>query len=334
VSFELKYIDYSLQKEWEDLVKENPATGYMQSFFWADFKKLLGWEIFKIGVFEKNKLIGGAIVGKYSHFKNRSFLIIPEGPVLPYENKKAQEMFEMLISEIDKIANLQNGKLSSHLSIEPELVVKPAYFDRFIKSKSDNQPLKTLVIDLSLSENDILRQMKPKGRYNVKIGENSGAKILVKNLNEGMVKFIKLYQKYKKKRNYETKDDSYFKALAYAIPKDCGEIFLVEFEKEILAAAIVIYWGEKATFLFGANSEKHKNIMASYFLQFEIIKRAKNLGLKSYDLYGLSPNEKDPKYPWYGFSVFKRKFGGKEIKYIGGYDFVYNKKLYAEFNKS
>jgi peptidoglycan pentaglycine glycine transferase (the first glycine) len=334
VSFELNYIDDSLQNEWENLVKKNPASGYMQSFFWADLKRMLGWETFKIGVFEKNKLIGGAIVGKYSRFKNRSFLIIPEGPVLPYEKPITKEVFEMLISEVDKIANLTGTKLSSHLSIEPELLEIPTFFKRFVKSKFDNQPLKTLVIDLSLSEDEILRQMKPKGRYNIKIGENSGAKILVKSLNEGINDFIKLYQRYKKRSNFETKDNSYFQALAYCVPEDCGEIFLVEFKNTILAAAIVIYWGEKATFLFGANSDNFKNVMASYFLQFEIIKHAKKSGYKIYDLYGLAPNEEDLNHPWHGFSVFKRKLGGREIKYIGGYDFIYNKKLYEEFNRS
>lgn len=330
---ELRYIDASLQTAWEDLVKNNSASGYMQSFFWTEFKNLLGWETFKIGIFEDDKLVGGAIVGKYSHYKNRSFLIIPEGPVLPYAEAKAEQMFEMLISEVDKIANLTGKKLSSHLSIEPNLKETPKFFNRFVKAKSDNQPIKTLIIDLTLSEDEILKQMKPKGRYNIKVAQKAGAKVEVVNINDGIKDFVKLYQRYKDRENYETKHDSYFEALAYSVPKENSDMFFVKYKGEILSAAIVIYFGNKSTFLFGANSDKHKNVMASYLLQFEIIKRAKKLGFKVYDLYGLAPNEEDLLHPWHGFSVFKRKLGGKEIEYIGGYNFIYNKKLYKEFLK-
>jgi lipid II:glycine glycyltransferase (peptidoglycan interpeptide bridge formation enzyme) len=97
---QLQYINPLLQKQWEDLIKENPASGYMQSFWWAQFQNLLGWETYKIGIFEKEKLLGGAVIAKYSHYKNKSILYIPEGPVLPYDRPEAQEMFDVLSKDI------------------------------------------------------------------------------------------------------------------------------------------------------------------------------------------------------------------------------------------
>lgn len=329
----LKYISPEYKTEWENLVKSNPSSGFMQSFFWTDLKQLLGWETYKIGIFEKNKLIGGAVIGKFSHFKKISFLAIPEGPVLPYEKKDSEKMFDLLISEIDQIANLNEGKLSSHLSIEPKLEKTPPYFKRFKKAALDNQPIKTLLIDLSLSEDKILRQMKPKGRYNIKVAQKNNVEIYKETLSEGINNFVGLYKEFTKAHKIKPKDDSYFESLAKVVPNKNAEIYFAKKGKSILSSAIIIYFGDSATFLYGASSENHKNLMASYLMQFEIIKNAKKLGYKWYDLYALSPDEKDVTHPWYGFSVFKRKFGGIEKNFIGGYDFIYNKKLYKEYER-
>lgn len=331
---QLKYIDASRKKEWEDLVKANSSSGFMQSFFWTNLKQLLGWETFKIGIFEKNKLVGGAIITKFSHFKDFNFLSIAEGPVLPYEKKEAEEMFHQLIGEIDKISNLTGGKLTSHLSIEPKLTKVPKYFSRFQKSKMDQQPIKTLIIDLTLSQEELLKQMKPKGRYNIKIAQKHKLQVFQANLYDGLRDFLKLYKQFVKRDKFEGKDDSYFESLAYVLPKrNESEFFFVKKGKEILASALIVYYGDTATFLYGAMTEKHKETMASYLLHWEIIKNAKERGLKRYDFYSLSPTE-DISHPWYGFSIFKRKFGGKEENYIGGYDFVYNQKLYKEYLKT
>lgn len=330
---EFRYIDRSLRNEWENLVKSNPASGFMQSFFWTEFKQLLGWETFKIGLFDNNKLIGGAIVSKYSHFKNFNFLFIPEGPVLPYEKKDAEKMFHLLISEIDQIAVLKDSEqLSSHLSIEPKLIKKPKYFSRFEKAPIDQQPLKTLIIDLTLSENDLLKQMKPKGRYNIKIAQKNKVEIIETNLKEGLNDFLILYNSFVKRSDFKGKDDSYFESLAYVLKNDLetAKFYFAKYNNKLIAAALVIYFGKTATFLYGAMNEKYKKIMASYLLQWEIIRHAKQKGFEQYDLYSLAPVD-DASHPWCGFSVFKKKFGGEEVKYVGGYNYIYNKKLYKEY---
>lgn len=328
---ELKYIDLSLQNQWEKLVKNNPASGYMQSFWWAEFQNLIGWETYKIGIFEKNKLMGGAIVAKYSHYKNKTILYIPEGPVLPYDKPIAEQMFHLLITEVDKIADFSEKKLSSHLSIEPKLETVPSYFSRFQKASIDRQPVKNLLLNLNLSEVEILKQMKPKGRYNMKVAQKHQVKIYKMDPQDGITDFLKLYRKFNKINREDKKDKSYFEGLVYVLSQTkTAQFFFGKYKNQLLTSALVIYFGNTATYLFGASSNKYSNVMAPYLLHWEIIKDAKKQGYKWYDWYGLSPDESDTNHPWNGFSIFKQKFGGKEIKYIGAYDFVYNKKLYKE----
>jgi peptidoglycan pentaglycine glycine transferase (the first glycine) len=330
----LIYIDEKKQKEWEDLTKHNPASGYMQSFFWTRFKNVLGWKSYKIGIEEHGVLIGGAIVTKYLHFKGKNILQIPEGPVLPYENPmKAEQMFNLLISEIDTIADLSGPTKTSHLSIEPKLSQVPPYFSRFRKAPMDIQPIKTLLIDLHKPEGQLLREMKPKGRYNIKVAQKHGVHVEKMPLSKGINNFLTLYKPFVKRMRFEGKHDDYFVTLSDLVTPEDGVIFQATSKGQLLSSAIVLYYGDTATFLYGASFEENKNVMAPYLLHWEAIRDAQKRGFRWYDFYSLAPGENEELHPWHGFSVFKRKFGGKEVNYIGGYDFVYNEEVYKKYLK-
>lgn len=326
------HVGESYRQEWENLVKSNPASGYMQSFFWAEFRALLGWDIYKIGILEENKLIGGAIVAKYAHFPYGSFLSISEGPVLPYTSPHAEYLFHTLMKEVDSVADLSGTQFSSHVSIEPKLESIPPYFSRFVKSPIDQQPMRTLLIPLQLDEESILSQMKPKGRYNIRLAEKHGVIVIQKTLPEGMNEFKVFYQEFVQRMKFEGKNDTYFDCLTEVLHRERNAyLYFAKYRSETLAAALVIDYGDTATYLFGASSTEYPSVMAPYLLHWEIIRDAKRRGRAWYDLYSLVPDPQDTRHAWYGYSQFKQKFGGVTKKYIGGYNFIYNKALYDQF---
>ena len=250
-------IDHTRKDEWETLVKNTGSSGFMQSFFWAEFRNLLGWETFKIGIEESNKLIGGAVVAKYSHYSYGNFLSIAEGPLIPYESPCAEQIFNRFIEEIDVIANLSGERRSSHLSIEPKLHKVPSYFSRFVKSPTDQQPFRTLFIDLSLNEKEILLQMKPKGRYNIGIAQKRGVAVVEKKIQEGMKDFMILYHEFVERMKISAKDDSYFACLSSVLEKEKNAwIYHAVYQGTILSSALVIDYGELTTYLYGASSKE------------------------------------------------------------------------------
>lgn len=304
----------------------------MQSFFWAKFNNLLGWPTYKIGVFDGKRLVGGAVVGKFKKDNGHNYLYIPEGPVIPYNTLESGRIFDGLIAEIDKIADLRGNSLTSHLRIDARLTVLPAFFKRFQKAPIDLEPLRTLVIDLSLSREQILSQMKPKGRYNIKVAQRYGLKVISTSLQSGLGDFLKFYQETVERKQFEGKEEKYFTDLTAAIDNfENAEIFFVKDEDQILAAALIIFYGDMATYLFGASTALKRKKMAPYLLQWEIVCQAKEMGLQKYDFYGIVPDENNLKHPWQGFTAFKKKLGGEEVKHIGSYDFVYNQRLYKEY---
>lgn len=332
---EFKYISSKYKNDWENLVKNNKFSGYMQSFWWNEFLNYLGWETFKIGIFDNENIIGGAIISKFAGYEAFNYLQIVHGPVLPYQNEaESPKLFHLLMAEIDKVANLKGSKLSSHLSIEPKLGGLPNYFSSFVKSRTDQEPIKTLIIDLNKPIDLLLAEMKQKGRYNLKIAIKKNVDVVKTDFKTGKNNFLIIYNKFTQRMKFKGKDKGYFDRLAFILTKNIPHfLYFAKYRNKIVATALVIYYGDTATYLYGASSNIYKNVMAPYLLHWQIIKDAKQLRYKKYDFVGLNPQGTGTEHPWYGFSQFKRKFGGAEADYIGAYDYVYNKKLYLEFEK-
>lgn len=327
-------IHQSRKDEWEELVKASPSSGFMQSFFWAEFRQLLGWETYKIGIEESGKLIGGSIIAKYAHYPYGNFLSIAEGPIIPFESPLAEHIFHSFMQEVDSIADLSGENKTSHVSIEPKLHSVPSYFSRFVKAPTDQQPFRTLLINVSPNEKEILTQMKPKGRYNIGIAQKRGVAVVKRNIQEGMEDFISLYHEFVDRMKFTPKDDTYFDCLAKVLQKEGNAaLYHAVYQGKILSSAIVIDYGSLTTYLFGASSSSQPSVMAPYLLHWEIMRDAKKRGQLWYDFYSLVPDENDTAHPWYGYSQFKEKFGGEVKQYIGAHDFVYNKELYCEYLK-
>jgi lipid II:glycine glycyltransferase (peptidoglycan interpeptide bridge formation enzyme) len=109
-----------------------------------------------------------------------------------------------------------------------------------------------------------------------------------------------------------------------------GSIYFAEYQGTRLAAAVVVYFGLRATYFFGGSLDLHRGVMAPYLLHFEIMRRARTMGLAWYDLWGAAPPG-EPGHPWWNISVFKRKFGGAELTLVPTLDYVYDPAAYRRY---
>jgi lipid II:glycine glycyltransferase (peptidoglycan interpeptide bridge formation enzyme) len=111
------------------------------------------------------------------------------------------------------------------------------------------------------------------------------------------------------------------------------EPLIAEVDGEILAALIIYYYGETAYYMFGMSSEKKRNLMPTYLLQWKAILRAKERNCKIYDLWGAPDNLNENDRMW-GVYKFKLGFGGFFVKTIGAWDCPSNKigyEIYQNF---
>ncbi|MFG0260906.1 MAG: hypothetical protein ACF788_00740, partial [Novipirellula sp. JB048] len=155
---------------WDHFLQTSrPDIGYKQFSWWAELLASRNWGHFVVLVHDRaGELVGGARVYIRYFAEGRCYYHIPEGPVLPAEPKAAAQVFAALMEQIDAHRKADPCRVS-HLRVEPRWLTQPAFMSSFRPTKRCNEPRDTLCIDLRLDPDEILRQMKPKGRYNVRL---------------------------------------------------------------------------------------------------------------------------------------------------------------------
>src|SRR3990172_11127379 len=102
----------------------------------------------------------------------------------------------------------------------------------FQKSFEEIQPTHTLWLDIEKSEEEILAQMKEKGRYNINLARKKGVEVAESNDIET---FYGLHQKSAARDGFKTHSLSYFKDLFIMIKKnDLGGLLIGSYQGQPL----------------------------------------------------------------------------------------------------
>ncbi|MDD4086594.1 MAG: peptidoglycan bridge formation glycyltransferase FemA/FemB family protein [Bacteroidales bacterium] len=201
----------------------------------------------------------------------------------------------------------------------------------FEKSRTNILPSHTFFINLKLSDELLLQKMKPKTRYNIKLAQRKGVSVRTLDTDQLHI-WYKLYQETAERNRFHVNDLNYFETVLSTKANDTyspAEVFLLvaEWNSEPLAAMFLIISGKRSSYLYGASTAKHRNVMATYALQWEAIQLAKAKGCTEYDMFGTSPTP-DPTHPMYGLYKFKSGFGGSLFHGLGCWDYPLLQKPY------
>jgi lipid II:glycine glycyltransferase (peptidoglycan interpeptide bridge formation enzyme) len=325
--------DLDRWQAWDRFVEATADAGFMQASWYADFRASVGYRPFGVTLKDQETIVGGALVMQWSYAPGSCFYYIPDGPILPQDESTAQEVFETTLEIIEQHRKAE-GQTVSHLRIEPRWEWLPGFlrgFKPLVVPDVYTEPRTSLWIDLRPTEDAILAQMKPKGRYNIRLAQRHGVAVVEDTSEEGLADFLRIYKRMAYRKEIEAKPADYFRTL-YSLLAARRElaIFFAEYRGKRLAAAIVVYFGRRATYFFGGSLAVHRSVMAPYLMHFEIMRSAKTRGCHWYDLWGFTPTN-DPNHPWWKFSVFKAKFGGVVHQLVPTLDYVYDAAAYDRY---
>ena len=285
---------------------------FLQSSAWADFQKSLGrkiWQVDSINVIKYNLPFG------------KNYLYSPRLRP-PAAGFGGQARFKKFLGKIKEIAKKENAIF---FKIEPpcasaELRDGKSSLEKlgFVKGQ-DIQPQKTLILDITKPEEELLKQMHSKTRYNIRLAEKKN--IEIKKDKNKFEEFWRLLQQTTKRNGFRPHPKNYYEKML-KIPG--MELFVAlnpptadRAMTKVIAANIVVFYKKTAIYLHGASDYKYRNLMATHLLQWHQILEAKKQGCTEYDFWGI--NEKK----WPGVTRFKKGFGGKEVIYPGAYDLVF-----------
>jgi lipid II:glycine glycyltransferase (peptidoglycan interpeptide bridge formation enzyme) len=193
------------------------------------------------------------------------------------------------------------------------------------------QPADTVIVDLTRNEDDLLAAMKQKTRYNVRLAEKKGVTVRTANYDnahafrEDCETFWRLLDETAERDKFHAHDKGYYeKMLDVLSPRKHGGLtvglMFAEYEGEPIAAVLLASFGDTVTYLHGASSSVHRNVMAPYLLHWRAMQEAKNRGFTKYDFWGVAPEHASDNHPWVGITRFKTGFGGARVSYIGAWE--------------
>jgi lipid II:glycine glycyltransferase (peptidoglycan interpeptide bridge formation enzyme) len=154
-----------------------------------------------------------------------------------------------------------------------------------------------------------------------------------KVFEQALQSFYQLLQDTAKRDKFGVHAYDYYEKLLQKLYPHC-RLYLAYQNDIVLAGIIAVFYGQTATYYYGASGSIARETMATYGLQWQVISEAKQEGYSMYDFLGIAPDEAKSNHPWRGVTDFKKKFGGSVYSYAGTFHFVLKPLLYLILNVS
>lgn len=313
----MRFEEIRNKTKWNNLVTQANGS-FLQSWEWGEFQSLIGREVLRLAVFSGNRLILAIQIILHRLPLRNFYLYAPRGPILGAVEKVGLGALRFSMGKIKR--------RGFFLRIEPEKISPKALIGNgFLELGFSIQPKKVLLLDLKPSEKELLARMHSKTRYNINLALKKGVSVFHSNslTREQFEDFWNLVLETSVRDKFKPYPKDYYRALVEILGQlGLLKIFWAEFENEVLAATLLVFWGRSVVYLHGAGTLKRRELMAPYLLHWQGILAAKKLGFDFYDFGGID------EVKWPGLSRFKKGFGGSIIEYPGAFDYVFDKKRY------
>jgi peptidoglycan pentaglycine glycine transferase (the first glycine) len=323
-------------EEWDEFVLRWDGH-LLQSWAWGEFKARFGWEAERLVVRDE---ASGELQGVAQVLTRRlplgSMAYVPKGPVADPGDS------ETWIRMLKTLRDWGRERGVAFLKIEPdgegEHPLAQVFEEEGYRAAARAvQPPTTILVSLDGDEEQVLKQMKSKTRYNIRLAERKG--VTVREGDEGEVSlFYELMEETKDRDAFGIHDMLYYlEAWRTFTPLNRARLFLAYYDDEPLAGLMAFAFGRTAYYLYGASSNRHRNLMPNHLLQWRAMLWARERGCTTYDLWGIPDEageaEEDMEQVLkrgglWGVYRFKRGFGGRVARYSPSYDYVYSPFLY------
>ncbi|HEY1074859.1 MAG TPA: peptidoglycan bridge formation glycyltransferase FemA/FemB family protein [Patescibacteria group bacterium] len=286
---------------------------FLQSDIWGSFRETQGWHAHKLEdvlILERPLPLGKSFLYAPEVFHHPSLLITLLPAIYEVAQRRNSLFFrlELNIPKTDPLAQQWRAAFT---------------YTGFQKAFESVQPDDRQIVTLSGGEHATLKQMKQKGRYNIRVAERAGVTVretTLKTLEEDVAIFYALFEETAKRDKFSIRSQAYFQELAQVLyHHNCGKVFIASLQGIPLAASITTLYDGVASYLYGASSSEHRAAMAPYLLHWTVMQWAMSKNATSYDLLAIKPDT-DKKHAYDGITRFKQQFGGESIHLMGSWD--------------
>lgn len=367
---------------WNLIISSLANPHFLQTFEWGQVKAKYGWKPYyavwtQDGKFQVSESpitnyqlpLAACLLLKRT-ILNRGFaarlsvLYAPKGPLLDWTN---ESLCQRVLDDLQSFAKKQGAIF---LKVDPDVVlgtgipgadgsteeregadVQSGLACRGWMYSSDQiQFRNSVLIDLTLTEEEILTRMKQKTRYNIRLAEKKGVTVRV-GAADDLSMLYKMYAETSVRDGFVIRDENYYQTVwQMFMQSNVGKLeaaqvstfepsnlptcepLVAEVDGEPVAGIFLFMFAGCAYYVYGMSHEVHREKMPTYLLQWEAMKRAKAVGCTVYDLWG-APETFDESDSMWGVYRFKEGLGGRVVRTLGAWDYAPNRwmyKLYSE----
>lgn len=310
------------EKIWDQVVAGHPAGNILQTSLWGRLKEDFGWSW---EIVRSNTSAGGALVlYKSLPLRLGSIAYVPRGPMVDWQDADA---IDAVLAAIEIAVRRRKAWA---IWVEPEALRNSGVSDALIRKGYHRgtrtiQPSSTIIVDISVDDEQILARMKSKTRYNIRLANRKGVQVRQGGLKDIDI-FYALMQDTGARDKFGIHSKRYYQRfMELFLPAGQAGMTIAMVEGEPTAALLLLALGTKAWYIAGASSNKHRKLMPTYAAQWAAIRWAKARGCNDYDLWGVPDADEETLEDQFaersdglwGVYRFKRGFGGELVRYTG-----------------
>jgi len=340
------------QNIWQEAFDQFGSPSFLQSWEWGELQKTLGYQVFRLGLYQKSNLLAAAQTILVSA-KRGNFLFIPHGPLSHLEPKK---YLSYLKRELIMMAKKYH---CSFIRIAPIQINSLDNLKQFKDLGFKKAPIymhaeRLWILPLDKSEDELLNQMRKTTRYLIRKAGRDGVVIEKRTDKKAVDDFYKVYEETARREKFIPFSKNYIKNEFEVFNKTNNAIFLFgkltgpvsiffppvlenscalsgslksrhPSKSQYFVSALILFTKSSAFYHQGASI--HTKYPAPHLMQWEAIKEAKKRGCQLYNFWGIHHPGRTPK-SWTGLTLFKTGFGGEQIDYLPTQDYVISPKYY------
>ncbi len=314
---------------WDSALLTLPYTHILQSWVWGELKESRGWRPVRF-LWRADARVTAAAQLLIVQRGSLRLGYVPKGPLVDWTDTPVVDEVLAQLAAYARDSGLLLLKIDPDVRADTEQgqAVEALLAQRRWRASFEQVQLRnTMTLDLRPDLDQLMRQMKPKWRYNVQLAVRKGVTIRDATVDDLPMVYA-MYAETATRDSFVIREELYYldmwqrflrAGLAWAL--------IAEVRGAPVAMAIIFHFGTCVWYMYGASRSAQRTFMASHLLQWHIIRRAKESGYTLYDLWG-APDTLEAADPRWGLYRFKEGFGATFVPHIGAYDYTPNVWLY------
>lgn len=301
--------------QWERFLIEQNTPPFLQSWNMRAMHERLGEDTIPFALVDGDTVLGVAMAMDVAARRGH-YLYLPYGPVMTEAGwKQFDTLTHALVEEGRK-------RGADFLRSSPFIELNQPNVDLYASAGWRRAPIHMLAehiwwLDIAPDEDTLMKNFRKTMRNLIRRAGRDGVTIRTSRDIADVDVYINIHKDTVVRHGFTPYTDSYFRSQVEAFLEDDQVlIFVAEYEGKPIAASIIMFYGDMASYHHGASLSAYRKVPASYLMQWEAICEAKRRGCTKYNFWGVVPDNKlvspirKKPHPFAGVTKFKTGFGG------------------------